>query len=119
MAIPESTIPQDSKENSMRRRIDRLESMVKKLASERQHLAQSLGGHEALTPESPVQYPGAASINETQSIVVPGRTVMDGIQSVYVGGDGWDTVLQEVSAPVAVLSLKPHSCPDIDHVPDQ
>ncbi|KAK6083227.1 fungal specific transcription factor domain-containing protein [Seiridium cupressi] len=79
--------------NAMRQRIDRLEEMVKKLVTERGKMYSS-SSDAVYTPESsePETGPAAsAAAPETHEVGV-GKTVMDGIHSVYLGGNDWDVI---------------------------
>jgi hypothetical protein len=76
--------------DGIRQRIDHLENLVKKLITERQQVAPP-SNNLVYTPESSEPRP-----SDAQDVVGAGTTVMDGIHSVYVGGDDWHAVLQEV-----------------------
>ena len=86
----------------MRQRIDQLEVLVKKLIAEGSQ-SSSPGHNVILTPESsttnPEPPPTEASSVPDESEVGTGRTVVDGIHSMYLTGDDWYTVLEEVSLP--------------------
>ncbi|KAK9787419.1 hypothetical protein SCARD494_10544 [Seiridium cardinale] len=79
--------------NAMRQRIDRLEEMVKRLVTERGKIYSS-SSNAVCTPGSsePETGPAAsAAAPETHEVGV-GKTVMDGIHSVYLGGNDWDVI---------------------------
>ncbi|KAK0624577.1 hypothetical protein B0T17DRAFT_590466 [Bombardia bombarda] len=67
-----------------RHRISHLEDLVKSLIEERQK-ARKVGNTS--TPES---------LDVGQSVTGTGKTIMEGVHSVYLGGDDWNTVLQEI-----------------------
>jgi hypothetical protein len=101
-----TTLRSDASQNgdAMRQRIDHLEDVVKKLIAERQQvslLPQSNHGVGLCTPESPKPEAGNSVATDAPGQDLPmgatGKTVMDGIHSVYLGGNDWSVVLQEAS----------------------
>lgn len=83
----------------MRHRIDNLEDLVKRLIAERQQVS-SPGKNLVYTPESPqpesALTTSSAVVSDAQVVAGVGETVIDGMHSVYLGGDDWYNVLQEV-----------------------
>ncbi|KAH6839637.1 hypothetical protein B0I37DRAFT_386929 [Chaetomium sp. MPI-CAGE-AT-0009] len=73
----------------MRRRIDHLEDLVKKLIQERQAVPTPTA-ITVPTPESPSPDPDPDLSGGA------GKTVIDGIHSVYVSGSDWHVVLEEI-----------------------
>lgn len=89
----------------MRRRIDHLEDLVKKLIQERQVVPTpteiAVATPESHSPQTDPDMSGGA-----------GKTVMDGMHSVYVSGSDWHVVLEEVCCIVCYGSL----CPPLIHL---
>jgi hypothetical protein len=77
----------------MRQRIDHLENLVKNLVAQRQG-ASSPGGHEDETT-APLNS-GAGPVLVPGDVAGTGRTLIDGVRSMYLSGDEWQVVLQEV-----------------------
>lgn len=74
----------------MQNRIDQLEDLVKRLiAHQQQNQSQ-----EAVESAS---WAKDAVSDASDSASSPGKTVIDGVHSVYKGADDWYDVLQEVS----------------------
>ncbi|KAK0712051.1 hypothetical protein B0H67DRAFT_493035 [Lasiosphaeris hirsuta] len=69
-------------------RLDRLEHLVKKLLAERQQPPLSPAGKEAL--------PIPATTESDTGVAGAGKTVLDGVHSVYSSEDDWRAVLQEI-----------------------
>ncbi|KAF3769429.1 hypothetical protein M406DRAFT_343692 [Cryphonectria parasitica EP155] len=79
---------------AMHQRIDHLEHLVKKLIAER----PSPSHDRVVTPESPNFEPGpSADGSHGKDMKGPGKTVMDGLHSVYIGGGDWHAVLHEIN----------------------
>ena len=79
----------DAGGDEMRQRIDHLEGLVKRLINEGQGEGKyGEGKNGPSTPES--------SKGEASEVACAGTTVMDGVRSVYRGGDEWEDVLSEV-----------------------
>ncbi|RAK95437.1 fungal specific transcription factor domain-containing protein [Aspergillus ibericus CBS 121593] len=74
----------------MKQRIDHLEELVTRLIREREF-------GEPSTPES---QRGEVSMvrSDASEVAYAGTTVMDGVRSVYRGGDEWEDVLVEINA---------------------
>lgn len=106
--------------NDIGQRIKHLEDLVNKLVTERpsssawtppHSIRNNLGG--VYTPEKSDKTEGEgsgssdATPDDTFTMKAVGKTVMDGLHSVYLDGDDWSVVLQEVSAPLSqsILSL--------------
>jgi len=93
---------QDTAGEVMRQRIENLEDLVKSLVAERRE-GSPADKNAFPTPES-----SNGASEETFSVEGPnapgafnagtGKTVVDGIRSMYLGGDDWYTVLEEVNA---------------------
>lgn len=93
--------------DAMRRRIENLEDLVKRLVAERQQVP-SLSGIGVYTPdESPKTDPGTtgrtvstdSQVSDTYYVGQgAGKTLVDGTHSVFTntGGNDWHVVLQEV-----------------------
>ncbi|KAI9148201.1 Efflux pump mlcE [Paramyrothecium foliicola] len=82
---------------AMRGRIDKLEQLVKKLIAERQNeqnLVQTSVSYQVHTPDS--TQPEAESQTDPRNEANAGRVVIDGVHSVFSGGDDWYAVLQEI-----------------------
>lgn len=77
----------------MRQRIDHLEGLVKKLIAQRQHTS-SPRGEIAETIEGPKTEAGPAS--DAQETAGASKMLIDGVRSMYLNGDDWQVVLQEV-----------------------
>ncbi|KAH8202702.1 hypothetical protein TruAng_003188 [Truncatella angustata] len=89
----------DATGDAMRQRIDHLEDLVKNLIAER-HLVTPPSHDTIYTPQSSTAGAGltrTATTPEAQDAVGVGKTVMDGVHSVYLGGDDWYVVLQEIN----------------------
>lgn len=90
---------------SMRQRIVHLEDLVRRLIAERPlplSPPQSSTGASISTPEkTPEKTPGTDSSDAASSddllAAATGKTVMDGLRSVYIGGDDLSVVLQEIN----------------------
>ena len=84
----------------MRERIDHLENLVKKLITERTQVPSppenALYTPEGSNPESGPAL-SAASFKAPSTAGLE-NTVMDGVHSIYVGGDDWHIVLQQVNS---------------------
>ncbi len=97
----------------MHRRIDHLEDLVKRLIAERQQISPPSKGL-VYTPESPKPETGStpsAVASDDQGVAGASKTVMDGIRSVYLGGDDWYAVLQEVRCCLFAFALTLISAP--------
>lgn len=102
----------------MRQRIDNLEGLVKKLIAERQQppsLVADAAPTPALEGSRPEEDLSLSDVSsKLQDVAGAGKTVMDGIHSVYVGGDDWYAVLQEVGYLYILspqcLNLTPKRC---------
>ncbi|SPQ17721.1 2b269531-e530-4eb7-ab25-91184f394da8 [Thermothielavioides terrestris] len=84
--------------HALRQRIDHLESLVQKLIDRNPHAPLPSGGM-VCTPESSHSESGSAlSADASDPLHVPGagKTVTDGVHSVYLGGDDWHVVLEEI-----------------------
>lgn len=77
----------------MRKRIDHLEGLVKKLIAQRQHTS-SPRNDTADTITVPEAEAGPAS--HAQEVSGASKTLIDGVRSMYLNGDDWQVVLQEV-----------------------
>ncbi|KAK4141495.1 uncharacterized protein C8A04DRAFT_39103 [Dichotomopilus funicola] len=77
----------------LRQRIDNLETLVKKLIKERQPVS-TYAEVTVYTPESPTPEPDSAV--STQDVPGVGKTVLDGGHSVYLSGNEWHVVLEEI-----------------------
>jgi hypothetical protein len=82
----------------MKQRIDHLESLVKRLITQRREIpsnsvARSQDGLESGTKFLVTSVPSEASDVASSA----GTTVIDGVHSVYKGADDWYDMLQEVS----------------------
>ncbi|KAI1379214.1 hypothetical protein F4677DRAFT_410932 [Hypoxylon crocopeplum] len=89
----------DANGDGMRQRIEHLEDLVKKLITERQQVP-SPGVNVVHTPDSSKHKPEPAPFvvaPDSRDMAGTGKTVMDGIHSVYLGGDDWYAVLQEIN----------------------
>ncbi|RYP78350.1 hypothetical protein DL771_000535 [Monosporascus sp. 5C6A] len=89
----------DANGDAMGHRIDHLEDLVKRLIAERQQVP-SPSTHLVYTPGSPQLEAGhaiSALAADAQDVSGTGKTVMDGIHSVYLGGNDWQVVLQEIN----------------------
>lgn len=90
-----------SSADAMRQRIDHLEDLVKRLAAERLPVSPPSSHHTVATrtAESSDAETGltcAPTTPDSQDKSGVGSTVMEGVHSVYLGGDDWHVVLQEV-----------------------
>jgi hypothetical protein len=74
----------------MQQRIDHLEGLVKKLIA--QH--QKIPVNDVVEHATPARDPVSDASDSARS---PGKTVVDGVHSVYKGADDWYDILQEVS----------------------
>ncbi|KAK8115340.1 hypothetical protein PG999_007409 [Apiospora kogelbergensis] len=94
-----SAVHRGSHGDGMHQRIDHLEDMVKKLIADREQASQP-SVSSASASESPVSGPASAlvvaSCGPENSTVCP-KTMIDGAHSVYVGGQDWYSVLQEIN----------------------
>ncbi|PWY88086.1 hypothetical protein BO94DRAFT_465265 [Aspergillus sclerotioniger CBS 115572] len=72
----------------MRQRIDHLEGLVRRLIGE---------GKNSSSPES-VKGGTGGGASEASEVACVGSTVMDGVRSVYRGGDEWEDVLVEINS---------------------
>ncbi|KAJ0115490.1 hypothetical protein J7T55_012770 [Diaporthe amygdali] len=77
----------------MRQRLDHLEALVKRLISERQQ-ASSLRKNSADRTED---FKAEAEPSDAHEVAGDGKTVVDGIRSMYLSGDDWHIVLQEIN----------------------
>lgn len=77
----------------MRQRIDHLEGLVKKLIAQRQNTSPPRG-NIAETTENPKAEVGPAS--GAQETAGASKMLIDGVRSIYLNGDDWQVVLQEV-----------------------
>ncbi|KAJ8119753.1 hypothetical protein ONZ43_g3369 [Nemania bipapillata] len=99
-AAPAATMNGDA----TRQRLDHLEELVKKLIAERPQnlLPQSNYETGICTPDtSRTSQAGSSAalddIGHDSPHDVTGKTVMDGVHSVYIDGDDWSVVLQEIN----------------------
>jgi hypothetical protein len=82
----------------MQRRIDHLESLVKRLIAQNQDLPLNNVICNRDSPESGIGTVVTAAAEDALGVVSSaGTTVIDGIHSVYKGVGDWDDVLQEAS----------------------
>lgn len=81
----------------MGERIVHLEDLVKRLIAERPHALSPTQSDPGVLLCTPEETPGAESSDATTATTGTGKTVMDGVHSVYVGGDDLSVVLQEAS----------------------
>ncbi|KAK9451148.1 uncharacterized protein V1518DRAFT_370393 [Limtongia smithiae] len=84
---------------SIHQRIDHLEDLVKRLIAEGPR-DLSPSKNVVYTPESPhteSEQALSSAPSDAPNMAGAGQTVMDGIHSVYVGGDDWNAVLQQVN----------------------
>ncbi|KAI0015272.1 fungal-specific transcription factor domain-containing protein [Xylariomycetidae sp. FL0641] len=79
----------------MRQRIDHLEELVTRLVAERREPPSSTA-NIVYTPESS-ESDVVASAPPAGACEAGGQTVMDGVHSVYLSGDDWYGVLQEIN----------------------
>ncbi|KAK3309480.1 fungal-specific transcription factor domain-containing protein [Chaetomium strumarium] len=77
--------------NGLRHRINHLEDLVKRLIEERQHVLPP-GSMTVHTPETPER----STASTSSAGAGTGKTVIDGVHSVYLGGDDWQIVLEEI-----------------------
>lgn len=108
-----SAVHRGSHGDGMHQRIDHLEDMVKKLIADREQASQP-SVSSASASESPVSGPASAlavaSCGPENSTVCP-KTMIDGAHSVYVGGQDWYSVLQEVPQEFPFLIRFPSQLP--------
>lgn len=105
----------------MRQRIDHLEEMVKKLIADREHVPQPAASSVSAS-ESPASDSASAPTEEcsTEDSAVSATTMVDGGHSVYVNGQDWYSVLQEVFR-CFLFSILTHLVPvrcSVFHMPD-
>lgn len=87
-----------------RKRIDHLEDLVKKLIAARQQASSvKTNSNDEITLHTPRSFDRGAQSRSSPTagtqepdLAGAGETVMDGMHSVYHGGDEWYTVLREV-----------------------
>lgn len=77
----------------MRKRIDHLEGLVKKLIAQRQNTS-SPENNTADTIANPEAEAGSAS--NVQEASGASTMLIDGVRSMYLNGDDWQVVLKEV-----------------------
>ena len=89
----------DAKGGEMRQRIDHLEGLVKKLIEERQPVSLPVINpvHPAELSKPKAELSTSAVSSGAQNEAGTGKTVMDGVHSIYLGDDDWHAVLQEVT----------------------
>lgn len=77
----------------MRQRIDHLENLVKKLIAQRQGTSPPRDNDEKTNalPNSE-----AGPMSDAPVAAGAGKTLIDGVRSMYLSGDEWQVVLQEV-----------------------
>lgn len=75
----------------MRKRIDHLEGLVKKLIAQRQNTSSPSNDAADTIPEAE-----AGPASRSQEISGASKTIIDGVRSMYLNGDDWQVVLQEV-----------------------
>ncbi|KAI1337087.1 hypothetical protein F5Y15DRAFT_171018 [Xylariaceae sp. FL0016] len=90
----DAAIAGPQKKTVMSQRLEHLENLVKGLISDRKDTT-SVKKPVAHTPESPQSMP-AAFTSDVHSTVRTGDSLVDDNHSVYVGGEDWYTVLQEI-----------------------
>lgn len=76
----------------MRQRIDHLEGLVKKLIAQRQNTSSPRGVVET----SETLKDEAAPASDAQETAGTSKMLIDGVRSMYLNGDDWQIVLQEV-----------------------
>lgn len=91
MAVPSAHRSNNGDE--MRKRIDHLEGLVKKLIAQRENTSPP-SNTTADTTGNPEAEPGPAS--HAQEAASTGKMLIDGVRSMYLNGDDWQAVLQEV-----------------------
>jgi hypothetical protein len=101
---PEAVAQSDANGDAMRQRIDHLEDLVKRLAAERGKVS---------TDPGEIPKPDLTATSDSKDVEGGGKTLVDGIQSVYLSGDDWYSVLQEVSCFFSFLYCpsRPRSSP--------
>lgn len=94
--------------DAMRQRIDHLEDLVRRLIAERVPApsppqSHSSAGLDVYTPQKsprsevkPNEAQVPHDVSGDMAVGSTGKTVIDGVHSVYLGSDDWSVVLQEV-----------------------
>ncbi|RYP01982.1 hypothetical protein DL765_010799 [Monosporascus sp. GIB2] len=109
----------DASGDAMGHRIDHLENLVKRLIAKQQQVP-SPSTNIVYPPESPQLETGHATsalAADAQDVSGTGKTVMDGIHSVYLGGNDWHVVLQEINELKRTWSQEQDDQSDYDFRP--
>lgn len=77
----------------MRQRIDHLEGLVKELIAQRQKTSPPRGDIAETTETSKTEAGPASDALQTAG---SSKMLVDGVRSMYLNGDDWQVVLQEV-----------------------
>lgn len=79
--------------DEMRKRIDHLEGLVKKLIAQRENTLPPRNNTSDTTGNPEAK---AEPASDAQEAAGTGKTLIDGVRSMYLNGDDWQAVLQEV-----------------------